>query len=85
MIKNYFIIAVRNLTRRKAFSVINIAGLSIGIASCLVLFTVIKHELSYDKFQPNYNRIYHVVTQEKLAMGFFTLPVCLSLYSRLFV
>ena len=65
MIKNYLKIALRNLVRHKAFSVINIAGLAIGIASCLLLFTVVKYELSYDKFQPDYKQIYHVVTQDK--------------------
>ena len=65
MIKNYLKIAFRNLVRHKAFSIINITGLAIGIASCLLLFTVVKYELSYDKFQPNYKQIYHVVTEDK--------------------
>ncbi|MEO6837562.1 MAG: ABC transporter permease, partial [Ginsengibacter sp.] len=69
MLKNYFKIAFRNIVRHKAFSVINIAGLAIGIASCLLLFTVVKYELSYDKFQPNYNRIYHVVTEDDFGDG----------------
>ncbi|MGN6531902.1 MAG: ABC transporter permease [Ginsengibacter sp.] len=69
MFKNYFKIAFRNLIRHKAFSVINISGLAIGIASCLLLFTVVKYELSYDKFQPNYHEIYHVVTQDKFEGG----------------
>lgn len=69
MFKNYFKIALRNLVRHKAFSVINIAGLAMGIASCLLLFTVVKYELSYDTFQPNYHQIYHVVTQDKFEDG----------------
>ncbi len=69
MFKNYFKIAWRNLLRHKAFSVINIAGLAIGIASCLLLFTVVKYELSYDKFQPDYQQIYHVVTEDKFEDG----------------
>ncbi|HUZ61247.1 MAG TPA: ABC transporter permease [Hanamia sp.] len=69
MFKNYFKIAFRNIIRHKAFSVINIAGLAIGVASCLLLFKVVKYELSYDTFQPNYNRIYHVVTRDKFADG----------------
>ena len=69
MIKNYLRIALRNLQRHKAFSVINITGLAIGIAACLLLFTVVKYELSYDTFQPNYKRIYHVVTQDKFSDG----------------
>jgi len=69
MIKNYLKIAFRNLQRHKAFSVINITGLAIGIAACLLLFTVVKYELGYDTFQPNYKRIYHVVTQDKFSDG----------------
>ena len=69
MIKNYLKVAIRNLIRHKAFSFINIAGLAIGIASCLLIFTVVKYELSYDKFQPNYNQVYHVVTQDKNSDG----------------
>ncbi|MEO6837561.1 MAG: ABC transporter permease [Ginsengibacter sp.] len=65
MIKNYFKIVFRNIVKHKAFSVINIAGLAIGIASCLLLYTVVRYELSYDKFQPEYKQIYHVVTQKK--------------------
>jgi predicted permease len=69
MIKNYSKIAYRNIVRHKAFSIINIAGLAIGIASCLLLFTVVRYELSYDAFQPNYKRIYQVVSQDKFADG----------------
>ena len=65
MIKNYVKIAFRNLVRHKAFSVINIAGLAIGIASVVLLFTVVRYELSYDTFQPNYKQIYRVVTKDK--------------------
>lgn len=69
MIRNYIKTAFRNLTRHKSFSVINISGLAIGIASCLLLFTVVKYELSYDTFQPDYDRIYHVVTEDKYSDG----------------
>ncbi|MCO4291836.1 ABC transporter permease [Solitalea sp. MAHUQ-68] len=69
MFRNYFKIAFRNLIRRKTYSLLNIAGLAIGIASCLLLFMVIRYELSYDKFQPNFNRIYHVVTEDKNSEG----------------
>ncbi|MGH2646418.1 MAG: ABC transporter permease, partial [Ginsengibacter sp.] len=69
MIKNYFQIAFRNLIRHKAFSVLNISGLAVGIAACLLLFTVVKYELSYERFQPNYKNIYHVVTQDKFPDG----------------
>jgi hypothetical protein len=62
MIKNYFRIAIRNLIRHKGYSFINITGLAIGIAACLLIFVVVGYELSYDSFQKNYDRIYRVVT-----------------------
>lgn len=65
MFKNYFKIAFRSLFRHKTFSIINISGLAIGIASCLLLFMVVKYELSYNKSQPDYDHIYHVVTRDK--------------------
>ena len=67
MIRNYFKIALRNLVRHKDFSVINIAGLAIGVASCLLLFTVVKYELGYDTFQPSYHQVYHVVNKNKFS------------------
>ena len=70
MLKNYLKIALRNIARHKVFAAINISGLAIGIAACLLLFTVIKYELSYDKFQPNFKNIYHVVTRDKHSDGF---------------
>ncbi|HTE11692.1 MAG TPA: ABC transporter permease, partial [Chitinophagaceae bacterium] len=62
MIKNYFKIAWRNLLKHKAYSIINIAGLTTGIAACLLIFLVVAYELGYDKFQKNYGRIYRIVT-----------------------
>ncbi len=69
MIKNYLKIAWRNLLRHKAYSIINIAGLAVGIAASLLIFIVVKYELSYDRFQENYNRIYRVVTYAKSSDG----------------
>ncbi len=69
MFNNYFKIALRNLRRNKVFSVINISGLAVGIAASLILFMVVNYELSYERFQTNYNRIYHVVTQNKFSTG----------------
>jgi predicted permease len=69
MIKNYLKIAWRNIVRHKAYSAINIAGLAVGIAASLLIFVVVKYELSYDKFQKNYERIYRVVTYSKNVDG----------------
>jgi putative ABC transport system permease protein len=61
MLKNYFKIAWRNLLRQKSFSLINILGLSIGLASCLILLAFVKQEQSYDQFHPESEQIYRVV------------------------
>jgi len=60
MIRNYFKIAWRNLSKRKAYSIINILGLALGIASCAVIFLVVQYELSYDKFNSKAGRTYRV-------------------------
>ncbi len=57
MIKNYLTIAWRNLLRRKSFSVINIAGLAIGIAACIIIFLYVHHELSFDQYNIKADRI----------------------------
>ncbi len=63
MISNYLKIAWRNISRNKAHSLINITGLSIGIAACLLLFIVITYETGYDKFRNNFDRVYRIVTE----------------------
>ncbi len=64
MITNYFKTALRNLKHHKSYFLINISGLSTGIAACLLIFLVVRYELSYDKDQPAYNSIYRVVTRD---------------------
>lgn len=60
MFKNYFKTAFRNLWRNKVFSVINITGLSVGLACCMLIFLYAKDELSYDRFNENAANIYHL-------------------------
>ena len=69
MIRNYLKIAWRNISKRKGYSLINICGLAVGIAACLLLFTVVRYELSYDRYHPNYERIYRIVTQDNFSDG----------------
>ena len=57
MFKNYFKTTFRNLRKNKLYSAINIFGLTIGLAACLLIGVYIIHELSYDKFNANANRI----------------------------
>ncbi|MEM1134745.1 MAG: ABC transporter permease [Bacteroidota bacterium] len=62
MLKNYFIIAFRNLCNKKFYSTINILGLSIGLTCCLFIYLYVQHELSYDTFHNKKDRIYRVVS-----------------------
>ena len=61
MFRNYFKIATRNLWRNKAFSAINIFGLSIGLATCLVIMLYVQSELGYDRYNATADRIVRVV------------------------
>jgi putative ABC transport system permease protein len=60
MIKNYFKIALQNLRKNPGFSLINIGGLGIGIACCLLIFQYVAFEYSFDEFHENAGDIYHI-------------------------
>jgi putative ABC transport system permease protein len=62
MIKNYLKTAFRNLLRNSSNTFINILGLSIGIAACLLIFILLRFENSFDNFHKNKERIYRVVS-----------------------
>jgi len=64
MFKNYLNIALRNLKRHKLYSFINISGLAIGLACCILIFIYVKHELGYDRFHENSDHIYRAVLGE---------------------
>jgi putative ABC transport system permease protein len=63
MFKNYCKIALRNLSRNKIYSFINIAGLSLGLASAMLIILYVKDEVSYDRFHEGVDRIYRVTSQ----------------------
>lgn len=65
MFKNYFTTAIRNFRRNKYFSVINVLGLSIGISASLIIFLIVRFEMSYDKVETDGSRIYRVVMDMK--------------------
>jgi putative ABC transport system permease protein len=60
MLKNYLLTTFRNISRRKGFSVLNVLGLSIGLAASLLILQYVKEELSYDDFHAKADRIYRV-------------------------
>ncbi len=61
MLKNYLIIAWRNLLKNKVFSIINILGLALGMAACILIFQYVAFELSYDKFYEHESNLYRII------------------------
>jgi putative ABC transport system permease protein len=60
MLKSFLQIAIRNFTKRKGYSILNLLGLTIGITSCLLIFEYVAYERSFDTFNPNASRIYRI-------------------------
>lgn len=63
MIKNYFKTAFRSLVRNKSYAIINVAGLAVGIAVCMMIFIIIQFQTSFDNFHSKKDRIYRVLTE----------------------
>jgi putative ABC transport system permease protein len=68
MLLNYVKVALRNLLRQKIYSLINIIGLAIGIAACILILLFIQRELSFESMHSDAGRIYRVLTIDK-ALG----------------
>jgi putative ABC transport system permease protein len=75
MLQNYIKTAVRNLLRNKFYSFINISGLAIGLATCLLIWLYVTDELSYDRYNLHADRIYRVNTEIKYGNNFMDLAV----------
>ena len=67
MIKNYLTVAVRNIARNKTFSAINILGLAIGMACCILILLYVQDELSYDQHHEHAHRIYRLAEEAHIA------------------
>jgi len=63
MLKNYFKVAFRNISRHKSFSFINIAGLTLGITACILIGLFVWHERQYDKFIPGGQQVYRIYSE----------------------
>jgi len=61
MLQNYLSVALRNLRRHPAYSLINISGLAIGMATCILILLYIQDELGYDRYHPHADRVYRIV------------------------
>ena len=79
MLKNYFKILLRNLSRHKVFSLINIIGLSVGMAACLLIFLFIQNELSFDGFHSQKDQVYRL-DEVQTWDGIIPQKVALSMY-----
>ncbi len=69
MFRNYLKTAIRNLTRNKIYTIINVSGLSIGLACAMLIILYVKDEVSYDRFHKNVGNIYRVVNRNFDADG----------------
>jgi predicted permease len=67
MLRNYFKTAFRSLFRNRNYTIINIAGLAVGIAVCLIIFIIIQFQTSFDNFHSKKDRIYRVLTESHQA------------------
>src|SRR6186997_3193979 len=68
MIVNYFKTAFRSLTRNRNYTIINIAGLAVGISVCMMIFIIIQFHTSFDNFHSKKDRIYRVLTESHHAV-----------------
>ena len=69
MFESYLKTAVRNLLRNRRHALLNISGLSVALAACLVVFMVIRFEYGHNRHLTNYERIFHVISSSKNADG----------------
>jgi len=60
MLRNYLLIALRNMNRQKAYSFINLSGLAVGIAACILILLYVQNELSYDAHLKDHERIFRI-------------------------
>ncbi|HEY0132175.1 MAG TPA: ABC transporter permease, partial [Allosphingosinicella sp.] len=60
MLRNYLTVAMRSLTRNRAYALINICGLALGLAACLTILLYVRYETSYDSWLPDHERIHQV-------------------------
>jgi putative ABC transport system permease protein len=74
MLKNYIKTAWRNIKRQKGYSIINIGGLALGMACSILIVFYIHHELSFDRFHENSDRIYRVIIDATLPQNQFNIP-----------
>jgi putative ABC transport system permease protein len=91
MIINYLKIAFRNIRRHKSFAVLNITGLAVALAACLIIFLLLQHEFSYDTYHKKASRIHQLVKKRvasdgeswRISIPFATTPALRSGYPHI--
>lgn len=78
MLRNYFITAMRNISKRGLFSVLNIAGLAIGMACSILILMWVYHELSYDRFHPEHKNIQRMAFRINMSGESFEAPAAMA-------
>lgn len=76
MLRNYITVAFRNLRKQRFYTLINMFGLAVGIASCLTIVLYMSHELRYDKHHQDIDRLYRVNAEIKFGANHLRLAVC---------
>ncbi len=71
MFKNFILLSLRNIKKHLGYSVVNILGLSLGIACCVLIFSYIHHELNFDNYHQDSERIHRVEFYRESAIGKF--------------
>ncbi|MBD2699225.1 ABC transporter permease [Spirosoma sp. BT702] len=74
MLRNYLKIALRSLSRNRLTTLLNVTGLSVGIASCLVIYLIVQYELHFDKRVPDSEHVYRLVSKFKFGDEFYHNP-----------
>jgi putative ABC transport system permease protein len=74
MFKNYLYIALRNIKKHKGYSLINIIGLAIGMACCILITSYVLYELSYDNYHENSDRIYRLKSDAQIGDNHLHIP-----------
>jgi len=67
MLHNYGKVTIRNFRRQKAYSIVNIAGLAVGMACCILILSYVQRELNFDKYHVNCDRIYRLVVNGSIS------------------
>ncbi len=89
MFRNYFVVAIRNFTRHKLYSFINVAGLTIGLACAILIGLYVRDELSFDRWLPDSERLYlvdftmHPPGQDAVDLGGSPIPLGRSMIAEL--